>query len=79
MVRNLMEIKKNAQKGLRVADILITIISFAWAGYLYNEKGFYFWFWFWFVFAVVSLVMVITNPTEKIENKVMGSFIKGRK
>lgn len=79
MSRNFLELKKKAQKNLRVLDVLITIASFAWVVYLYMEKGFYFWFWFWLAFALVSLVMVVTNPVEKVEKKLMSSIVKGRK
>jgi len=79
MVGNFLEFKNKTQKGLRVMDVIITLISFAWTGYLYVEKGFYFWFWFWLLFSIISLILVINNPVEKIEKKLIGSIIKGRK
>ena len=80
MARNFLELKKKAQKNLRLLDLLITISSFAWAGYLYYQhEGDYFWFWFWLFFSFVSLALVSTNPIEKIEKKLMGSIVKGRK
>jgi hypothetical protein len=79
MAKNFLELKKKAQKNLRVLDVLITIASFIVAIHLYIKDGFSGWFWFWLVFAVVSLIMVIKNPVEKVEKKLMGSIVKGRK
>ena len=79
MARNFLELKKKAQHNLRILDVLITIASFSWAIYLYTQNGFYTWFWFWLGFAILSLIMVVMNPVEKIEGKLMGSIVKGRK
>lgn len=79
MTRNILELKNKAQKNLRVLDAVITVASFSWAVYIYINKGFCFSFWFWLGFAIISLIMVITNPVAKVEKKLMSSIVKGRK
>ncbi len=79
MARNFLELKKKAQRNLRLLDVAITVGSFYWAFHLYKANGIGFWVWFWLGFAILSLIMVILNPVSKIENKLMGSIIKGRK
>jgi len=77
-MKNILELKKKAQRNLRILDIGITIASFGWALYLFTQKGIYFWFLFWLVFAFMSLIFTLLNPVELIEKWLIKTFVKRR-